>query len=79
MTINPVLRTLRDAINGLSLRSSLFWSVLSPIAVISMDSIFSAKGRLDAAFSCARRNRAAATIFIAFVICWMFPTLRMCR
>ena len=42
-------------------------------------SILSANGRVDAAFSCARRRRAAATIFMALVICWIFLTLRIRR
>jgi len=38
-----------------------------------------AYGRAAIAASCARRNRAAATNFIARVICWVFFTERMRR
>ncbi len=36
-------------------------------------------GRSASVRSCARRRRAAATIFIAFVICCVFLTLRIRR
>src|SRR2546425_931739 len=38
-----------------------------------------AYGRAERARSCARRKRAAATNFIARVICWVFFTVRMRR
>ena len=36
-------------------------------------------GRAESAFSCARRSRAAATNFMARVICWVLRTERMRR
>src|SRR5216684_3339254 len=41
--------------------------------------ICAAYGRAEMARSCARRSRAAATNFIARVICWVFFTERMRR
>ena len=56
-------------------RSRPHWAVIERSIFASSR----AYGRAANALSCARRNRAAATNFIARVICWVFFTERMRR
>src|SRR5215469_13376670 len=76
---SPVKTKARTLSSGRRASNGCCGSVIRLIVERSTRTNSFAYGRAARAASCARRNRAAATNFMARVICWVFFTERMRR